>query len=589
MAIRDAFAQTQWFRLLSASLARSGVRHVIVSPGSRSTPLVCAFERQPELRITLCIDERAAGFIALGLARATGEPSAVLCTSGTAPAHYFPAVMEAQHSGIPLLIVSADRPAELQANGAAQTTDQTRLFGAHVRGFFDLGTPQARNAALSGLTRKVAQAVAQSRGAHPGPVHINAPAFKPLEPVDSNGDEEKQLEQRVNALIQRSSHDFHAGWLTPSDATTRLLARRWAAARRPLLFCGPSACHDESSALASFASHSGWPVLAEITHPLRQSRKRDEVVLIDAFDLVVREPPDRLQPDLVVSVGATPTSGAWLNWLSQLDAAELDVVAPSALIDPLNRATTVIQCHEQPLFAALGKELPNHVTESRAEEWAHWGSQWQAANDEAQRRVQSYLSLPDADFAEAHVLAEVSKHVRDGDFVMLGNSLPIRLAETFFSAEIDYSCLSQRGVSGIDGLIAGAIGANLGTGRRTWLLLGDVSAVHDLGSLRLLAQHAGNVVVVIIDNDGGRIFDSLPVKQVVPNTTAWTTPHATPFAALAKAFGLPTGAVSTRTELERTLLRLPHTGPFVLWARVAADGALRAYEALGKRAPRFPE
>ncbi len=306
MTIRDAFAQTQWFHLLASGLARSGVRHVIVSPGSRSTPLVCAILEQPNLRVTLCIDERAAGFIALGLARSTGEPCAVVCTSGTAPAHYYPAVIEAAHSGVPLLVLSADRPLELQANGASQTTDQTRLFGTHVRGFFELGTPQARTAALQGLVRKVAQAVALARGPQPGPVHVNAQAFKPLEPVTSASAEEVNLEQQVAKLIADTSHQFHTGTLAPSLATATTLAERWIGAHKPVLFCGPAACHTEIAAAAAFAGHTGWPVLAEITHPLRQAADRFSFALIDAFELVVRDNPEHLQPDLVVSVGATP-------------------------------------------------------------------------------------------------------------------------------------------------------------------------------------------------------------------------------------------------------------------------------------------
>lgn len=587
MAISDAFAQTQWFRLLVGVLAQTGVRHVIVSPGSRSTPLVCAVERQAGLHVTSCIDERQAAFIALGLARVTGEPCALVCTSGTAPAHYYPAVIEAKHSAIPLIIISADRPAEFHGNGSSQTTDQARLFGQHVRGFFDLGTPEARPSALSGLVRKVAQGVGLSRGPHPGPVHFNAQAFKPLEPVLSSNADEVAHEARVDALRQQPSHHFHAGIATPSAATASMLTQRWADACRPVLLCGPSACYAPCSALSEFARRTHWPVLAEITHPLRQTRATQGVALIEDFELVARAAPQGLTPDLVVCVGAAPTSSAWLNWLAQCNAS-IDVLAPHELVDPLNRANNVAQCDAEAVFEAVNHRLPQVVSAERTAQWLVWGETWQNASTDAKRRVEAYLTnepsperpTGEASFTEAHVIADAAKAVRENDVVTLGNSLPIRVAETFFRPKVPYVCVSQRGVSGIDGLVAGAVGAYLGTGRRGWLILGDVSAVHDLSSLRLLRAHDANVVVLIVDNDGGRIFDSLPVAKHLTDLNAWTTPHHTAFDAVASALGVPAVQVTTREQLCQTLARVPEKGPLVVWARVAADGAQVAYREL---------
>jgi 2-succinyl-5-enolpyruvyl-6-hydroxy-3-cyclohexene-1-carboxylate synthase len=584
MPIRDAFAQTQWFRLLTAGLVQSGIRHVVVSPGSRSTPLVCALTQHPALRLTVSIDERSAGFIALGISRATSATCVVVCTSGTAPAHYLPAVMEAWHSAIPLLVISADRPSELQANGSAQTTDQGRLFGSHVRAFFELGTPEARIAALQGLARKIAQGAAITRGPHPGPVHFNAQAFKPLEPVAADNSEELTLEQSVEVMIGRQSREFFHGVSTPNDATIAALAQRWASARKPLIFCGPSSHRRANLGLTAFATATGWPILAEITHPVRQAPPVSPCVVIDAFDLVARARPEELAPDLVVSIGGTPTSSAWLNWLSQSAVTQVHVVGTNGLIDPLNRAAVMIECDEEAIFEAMREPLVAATGTTRRAEWMAWRDSWLTANVAAKRKVNLLLaSANTTTFTEAHVVAEVAKHVRPTDVVMFGNSLPIRVAETFFQPEGAFTCISQRGVSGIDGLIAGAIGSSIGTSARTSLVLGDVSAVHDLGSLRLLSETQATVVVVIIDNAGGRIFDTLPIAKQTTDLSPWTTPHNTAFDDVARAFGLAAAQVASRVELKGTLSHLPIAQSIVIWARVAPSGAETTYRELTSR------
>ncbi len=240
-----------------------------------------------------------------------------------------------------------------------------------------------------------------------------------------------------------------------------------------------------------------------------------------------------------------------------------------------------MQCDDEALFEAVNRSLPGLVSTERLRQWRAWGAQWQNANAAAKQRLALHLSAAnERELSEAVVMAEVSKYVLANELVMFGNSLPIRLAETFFAAKVPYRCISQRGVSGIDGLIAGAIGSNLGTGKRTWLLLGDVSAVHDLSSLRLLQELGSNVVVVIVDNDGGRIFDSLPVTKQVADARPWTTPHQTPFGAVATALGLPTVRATTRQELTAGLSNAPSFGPLVVWACVAPSGALLAYQDL---------
>lgn len=576
MTLGPGHVQTQWMRLLVATLQRAGVQHFVVSPGSRSTPIVAALQRSGA-KLHLCVDERAAGFVALGIARTNGRPAALVCTSGTAGAHYYPAVIEAEHGGVPLLVLTADRPPELQANVSPQTIDQQALFGRHARGFFDLGVPDARLAALRGLRRKVTQAVARSLGPEPGAVHLNVPAYKPLEPEEPTAAAEQEHAAQVADLDVGAGLDVTLGRSTPDATALATIGQAWNRARRPLLFCGPCTQASDFAAVASFVRQARWPVLAEVTHPLRQIL-RDDPALCDHFDVVARLRPAELEPDLVVSIGMTATSSAWQEWLLALPNVALHAVTPHTFADPLNRLEFLIQCDVESLFAAL----PGKVDAAAPS----WLATWTRANAKARRAV----SLTRAEFGtcltEAEVLTDLGSRLSSSDVVFLGNSLPIRIAETFMESSARFRCLSQRGTNGIDGLIAGAVGTALVHPGRTLLILGDVSTLHDLGSLQLLAQWRPALTVCVLDNRGGRIFDALPIARVATDLRPWTTPHEHALAAISTAFGLPTWHVETAPQLGAALDALPTKGPAVVVCKVEPDGAKRTYAHLREHAQR---
>lgn len=576
MTLGPGYVQTQWMRLLVASLRRAGVEHFVVSPGSRSTPIVAALQRSGA-KLHLCVDERAASFVALGIARASGRPAALVCTSGTAGAHYFPAVIEAEHACVPLLVLTADRPPELQANVSPQTIDQQALFGRHVRGFFDLGVPDARLAALRGLRRKITQAVSLSAGPEPGAVHLNVPAYKPLEPEEPVSAAESQHAAQVAELDVGGSIEVTEVRSAPTAAALAVVEAAWSRARRPVLFCGPCSQDTDFAAVAAFVKRVRWPVLAEVTHPLRQTL-RGEAVLCEHFDVVARVQPSDLAPDLVVSIGATATSSAWQEWLLTLPNVALHAVAPHAFADPLNRLELLVRSDVDALFAALSGEVD-------AADPA-WLEAWTRANRQARRVVSQARTRLEARLTEAEVIACLGERLRATDAVLLGNSLPIRIAETFLEGPTSFRCLSQRGTNGIDGLIAGAAGTALVHSGRTLLVLGDISALHDVGSLQLLAQWQPALTVCILDNRGGRIFDALPVARVTSDLRPWTTPHEHALADISAAFGLPTRHVHTRTELTAALDALPAAGPAVVVCRVDPEGARRVYANLREQAQR---
>jgi len=324
---------TEWSRLLLGTLARAGVEHIVLSPGSRSTPFAWAALREPKLTCHSLWDERVAAFFALGQARLSGRPSLLLCTSGTAAANYFPALLEASLARVPVLVLTADRPFELQHSAAPQTADQTKLFGDAARAFFELGGPDAAPSALAGVVRSVAHAVARTRFPDPGPVHLNARARKPLEPNAAVDAASVALRDAVDSLLAQGPTVTAR---VTAHADVSRLAQACAETARGLIVVGPHSAHEPEAAvqLARLAAITGYPLLCEGTSQLRFfSGAAPEAARIDAFEWLLhsarlREP---LRPDLLLSFGSPPTSGAYERLLSRGFSGCRFVIAPARL------------------------------------------------------------------------------------------------------------------------------------------------------------------------------------------------------------------------------------------------------------------
>jgi 2-succinyl-5-enolpyruvyl-6-hydroxy-3-cyclohexene-1-carboxylate synthase len=514
--------QSEWASRLLGALAESGLRDVVVSPGSRSTPFVLAAARDGRLRLHDVIDERAAAFFALGQARASGRPSLLLCTSGTAGAHYLPAVIEAALTWTPLLVLTADRPVELQGCAAPQTVDQVKLFGAHARAYFELGA--AEPATLAAVRRMAAQAVATALHPLPGPVHLNARARKPLEP------REGPLLPPPPAVTR-----VFAPRALPSSEAVAALVDACRGARRGLVVCGPAPLGPRRE-IAALAARAGFPLLAEAASQLRFA----DVVSCDGFAALLRVEWFRrdFAPDLVLQFGAPPTASAFAGFAS---GAARFVVAPHGWNDPESSATAMVQADAIETARAVAAALaPTHPGD--------WAERWRAANALAWRALDAVVDA--GPLNEAQVARETVRSVPRGGLLMLGNSLPLRTVDQYCrSALAECGVLSQRGANGIDGLVAGAAGA-ASTGRPVTLLVGDVSLLHDLGGLALAAR--APLTVVAVHNGGGRIFEQLPALPAEA-LAHFTTPHGLGFAHAAALFGLRYARVESRGELARAL------------------------------------
>lgn len=552
----EANLLTEWSRLLFASLADAGVTDVVLSPGSRSTPFMLAADGEPRLRCHDSIDERAAAFFALGLARVGGRPAVLLCTSGTAGAHYFPAVIEASLANLPLVVVTADRPFELQDCGAAQTIDQVKLFGDHVRRFYELGSPDSAPSALAGLRRLAAQAVHFASVPVPGPVHLNVRARKPLEPRSAETDDERALAARVTALLGRPLVAPHASVSHPDPDAVSAIATRCGESERGLIVAGPAPLSHGGllPVVEELSRRTGYPVLAEATSQLRFVA--GEMARCDGFDAALRSPVFRrwARPDLVIQVGGAPVSSGWERFMAEHDGVTRVVVAPHAWHDPDSTATDLLLGDVEMSLRALADSL------DREDGPTGWGRQWREVDSAVWTAVDAELASGRGDeLSEGEAVRAVLEHLPRGSLFMVGNSLPIREVDTFCPAgAAEVGVLSQRGANGIDGLVAGAAGSAVAAGDRpVTLLLGDVSLLHDLAGLALGVGVDVPFVVVVVQNNGGRIFEQLPLASVpglAPSTMAHvTTPHRAVLEHAALLWGHRYAAAATGAELAKAL------------------------------------
>jgi 2-succinyl-5-enolpyruvyl-6-hydroxy-3-cyclohexene-1-carboxylate synthase len=558
-----------WVKLALEGAIRAGVSDVVIAPGSRSTPFALAALRHPGLRCHSIIDERSAAFFAVGQARLTNRPTLVLCTSGTAGAHFLPAAVEAAASFVPLLLVTADRPFSLHDCGAPQTVDQTELLGKACRRFVELGEPVDDEAALWSVHHRVVNAALATRSPVPGPVHINARVGKPLEPPVALGERLGQIFQRIRdggPLV----HPPAPSTLTRSAVEP--IARDLAETRRGLILCGALPTHFPASEVHSLARQTRLPLVAEAASQAR-FRSRD-VVLCDGVEALLLSPSAAraLRPDVVLQVGAGPLAPAWNAVLERVDRHH--VLHPHAWADPTRRASSIgignVGHALQQLRDGLG--APNQEVQDARQRWSRALTR---ACQTAWRAVAHVTEAFDPHtLGEAAVLRQVSASLPADGVLALGNSLPIRELDRFAPAwATPHIVATQRGVNGIDGLISGAAG--LASVRPSvTLVLGDVSFLHDIGGLWATRNIPGQLVVVVINNGGGRIFEQLPVAtSVEPHELAfWTTPHHLDLSHAAHLFEVPFERAATAGQLDASLHRAyQHSGCTIVEARVSPD------------------
>ncbi|MFB6126980.1 MAG: 2-succinyl-5-enolpyruvyl-6-hydroxy-3-cyclohexene-1-carboxylic-acid synthase [Halolamina sp.] len=513
-----------WGRAVVSELVAAGVDAVCVSPGSRSTPLTVAAAEHDELRLFSHLDERSAAYFALGRARRSGRVTPLVCTSGTAAANYHPAVVEASQARVPLLMLTADRPPALRDSGANQTIDQEKLYGDAVREFVDLPEPEADERKLRSLRTTVGRAVATAEGTPAGPVHLNVPFRKPLEPVEVPADVPADLDPEAAAGRDRAFVDAHAGQPTLDQRDLQPLSRALSA-ERGLVVAGPADPPGlDPEAVTALAHATGFPVLADPLSGVRFGGQTRTAPVLGGYDGFLEEAvvADWPEPEVVLRLGASPTSKVLRKYLADVDARQFVVDPAGEWREAEFTATDLVVADP----SRLAGQLARVVDAPDDPEWrALWAdaeaAHWDAVDD----------AVDAGEPVEGRVLADVFETAPQPATVFVSNSMPVRDADRFGEpSEAALTVLGNRGASGIDGILSTGLGAGAATTDDLTVVVGDLATYHDMNGLLAATRCGVDVTVVCVDNDGGGIFHKLPIESYDPPfTEQFKTPHGLDF------------------------------------------------------------
>ncbi|TGA96065.1 2-succinyl-5-enolpyruvyl-6-hydroxy-3-cyclohexene-1-carboxylic-acid synthase [Sporolactobacillus shoreae] len=519
-------------------MVKSGVTDVVLSPGSRSTPLALLFANRKEISIYLDIDERSAGFLALGMAKARRKPVALLCTSGTAAANYFPATIEAFYSRVPLIVLTADRPYELQDVGAPQTIDQSGMYGSHVKRFAEIQIPEY-DTRLIGHTRILcARAIAAADSSPRGPVHLNFPLREPLLP---------DMKYCSANPLELKSVSVKAGRVTLDAQTLSPIVQTIRKSRKGVIICGGLDSEEFEEKITFLADKIGFPILAD---PLSQLRRGTHSLrnVIEGYDAFLRDAQAAtlFKPDLIIRFGAMPVSKALKIWIENQKTAQFVVDGGSRWRDPSGSATEMIYCDESWFCKAITDAVPASSDDT-------WLNLWKRVNQETKDILSGVGD--EKTLNEEKVFFQLNRLLPDHSSLFIGNSMPVRELDTFlFTDQSDLKLFANRGASGIDGVVSTAVGVSL-VRENTFLVIGDLSFFHDMNGLLAAKQHRANLTIILINNDGGGIFSFLPQASEKKYFEAlYGTPHGLDFAYTADLYGADYKKVDNWDEFGHSFL-----------------------------------
>jgi len=518
-----------WAGIFVSELERLGLDSVCIAPGSRSTPLVVAFA-ESSIKTYLHSDERSAAYFALGMARASRKPVALVCTSGTAAANFFPAVIEANYSEVPLLVLTTDRPAEMRESGANQTIDQLKLFGDHVRAFVDIPAPEANfsRQLFRYLQTLAARAWETAQSPLPGAVHLNFQFRKPLEPLDVPTDLPAWMDKSLPAAPAASpAHlTFSRPRLVPSPEQIHLLTANISSSPRGLIVCGPRCPQGDFPAqVTRLAAALGWPLLADALSGLRFGSHVNEHVL-GGYDSFLPAP---LRPEIVLRFGDVPTSNALGDYLESLEGIPQMIISDvPRWRDDRFRVTHFMWCDPAMIcdeLARLGWQKD-----------PHWLPAWRNLEEKVWSEVEALNT--EAAF-EGGILSDVLSQIPEQGGLYVANSLPVRHLDQFAKpARKNIRVFANRGASGIDGTLSSALGAAVCLPGLVFVS-GDTSFYHDMNGLLAVSRCGVRAVLVVINNDGGGIFHRLPISGFEPPFRQFfVAPHGLTFEHAAKLYGI---------------------------------------------------
>lgn len=520
-----------WAAVFFRRLQQLGVRHVVISPGSRSTPLTLAAAVSDHFQKHVILDERSAAFTALGIGKATGSPAILISTSGTAVANYYPAVVEARQSGVPLILATADRPPHMRGTGANQAVDQLKIFGDYTVLFHEAGEPVMQEEDLDRLKMMAEQAVTASREQR-GPVHLNFPFRKPLEPdTEFLQKTAEEINGGAAEPYADSGSDHVAEELVPRKEVTSIISQ----SKRPLMVLGPTAPGDDTGPVTQLADYLNCPILAEVSVGTDQH-------IISGYDAFLRDEKTRrtLSPDLVLRFGFQPTSMGLEIALKQWETDHHIHFASSRDWHDATFSSTL-------RISWLGRSLS--IGELPVSTDANWIRQWK--DTERSFRVRSGEMIEAAaELTDGHIYYHFTPQISPGHFISVSNSFPARDIQLFGHSKPGVPLFLNRGASGIDGITSSAMGVSIGLNKPGVLFTGDLAFLHDSNALlshRILGQP---LVIVVINNSGGSIFRMLPVyRHKRYFETYFETPQSADIGKLADTYDLPCYRISSLDDL----------------------------------------
>lgn len=541
--INRANTNSLWSGVLVETLVRCGLRSVIISPGSRSSPLTVAFASHPDIEAIPVLDERSAGFFALGIAKKECRPVALVCTSGTAAVNYFPAIVEASEARVPLLVLTADRPPELRDCGAGQTINQIRLYGNYPVFQEEFALPAISLEELEQLRRML---VSSYQEVLHGPVHLNCPFRDPLPPVEDGS----------TVGCPDIDESFFESVVIPTAAPSKLPGPSIIASTRGVIICGTESPRSPGSyckAIANLSEKSGWPVLADGLSPVRnfaslQSR------LVTTYDFILRNEQLReaLKPESVIALGPLPTSKELRNWLSDAKADLYHINKTGKNLDPTKTAVRVLKVSgDEAVDCFTFQETANH----------EYVDAWLKTEKLARERLSETFESEKVDRFEGTLSYRLASLIPPGTPIFVASSMPVRDVEFFWPPnDTQVSVFASRGANGIDGTLSTALGL-AHYGKPALLLTGDLAFLHDSNGLFIRSHFKGHLTVLLINNRGGGIFNHLPIAEFEPPYEEFfATPQEVDFKLLVESAGCSYQKLKQISELELLLSNLPNSG-----------------------------
>ncbi|WP_400242909.1 2-succinyl-5-enolpyruvyl-6-hydroxy-3-cyclohexene-1-carboxylic-acid synthase [Niallia sp. JL1B1071] len=486
---------TAYLHALISELVKNGVEHAVISPGSRSTPISLLLAEQEDINLHVHVDERSAAFFALGIAKASKKPTVLVCTSGTAAANYFPAIVEAKISRIPLIVLTADRPHELRDVGAPQAIDQLDLYGKHVKWFIEMSIPDNSPGMIRYAKTVGARAVSMAKQQPSGPVHVNIPLREPLIPDLDN------LERYRLAEKEKSSIRMEIGEFRISDSYFLDLAASLDG--KGIIICGEIDKEDFSAKIIQLAEKTGFPIIAD---PLSQLRSNSAGIniIVDTYDTFLRNEKVKslLKPDVIIRFGSMPISKPLTIFLRENEEAKQIVVdGGSGYRDPNQLTTDMVYCEEGYFCEKLTSAI-SHCSIN------HYLNKWVTINELTKKELMQTTGIQE--ISEAKLFHRLGEMIPNDAVLFVGNSMPIRDLDTFFHKQHKkVTIIANRGANGIDGTISTALGVGV-IKQPLFLIVGDLTFFHDLNGLMLSQLYKLPITVLLINNNGGGIFSFLP-------------------------------------------------------------------------------